>query len=146
MIFEWSRDSSYIAVATDNKLVYILDKRGKRIQEVTLPNKGKILTLDWDKENEYLAILQEDLNFITLWTPLTTNFLEQIETDTQKAKASWLKWSHTHSTLAFGTDKGTVIFYSKKNKKKIPTMGKHTKKVICGDWNNEGLLSNFKII
>lgn len=28
----------------------------------------------------------------------------------------------------------------KKTKKKIPTMGKHSKRVFTGDWNDEGLL------
>ena len=43
--------------------------------------------------------------------------------------------------LAVGTDKGSLIFYNKKNQKKIPTMGKHAKKIISGDWNKEGFLS-----
>lgn len=136
VLFQWSYDSSYIAVATENRLLYILDKRGKKLQEILLPNKGKVLTIDWDKENEYVAVLQEDSNFVYLWSALTANTLEVIETDNPKAKASWLKWSHTHPILAFGTDKGSLIFYNKKNKKKVPTMGKHSKRVISGDWNN----------
>jgi hypothetical protein len=27
----WSKDSSYLAVGTDNKMIYIVDKRGKVI-------------------------------------------------------------------------------------------------------------------
>jgi WD repeat-containing protein 19 len=57
-----------------------------------------------------------------------------------------MKWSNTHPILVFGTDKGNLIFYNKKNKKKIPTMGKHSKKIISGDWNNEGMLSNIDLI
>lgn len=97
--------------------------------------------LDWERECELVAILPEDSSAVYLWSPLTTNLLEPLE-DTPKAKASWLKWSTTHPILAFGTDRGGVIFYNKKNKKKVPTMGKHSKKVITGDWNNEGMLSN----
>ena len=44
--------------------------------------------------------------------------------------------------LAIGTDKGSLIFYNKKNSKKIPTIGKHTKKIVTGDWNLDGLLGN----
>jgi WD repeat-containing protein 19 len=43
--------------------------------------------------------------------------------------------------LSIGTDKGGLIFYYKKNQKKVPTMGKHSKRIITGDWNKEGLLS-----
>jgi len=46
----------------------------------------------------------------------------------------------THPVLACGTEKGYLNFYNKKTKRKIPTMGKHSKKVITGDWNEEGLL------
>lgn len=42
--------------------------------------------------------------------------------------------------MAIGSDKGGILFYNKKNQKSIPTMGKHSKKVITGDWNREGLL------
>jgi len=61
---------------------------------------------------------------------------------TTKEKATFAKWSKTHPVLAIGTDKGGLTFYNKKNQKKIPTMGKHTKKVISGDWNKEGFLCN----
>lgn len=53
---------------------------------------------------------------------------------------SWLKWSLTHSVLACGTEKGYLNFFNKKTKRKIPTIGKHSKKVITGDWNDEGFL------
>lgn len=42
--------------------------------------------------------------------------------------------------LVFGTDKGLLTFYYKKKLNVIPCVGKHTKKIISGDWNNEGLL------
>lgn len=51
-----------------------------------------------------------------------------------------MKWSRTHPVLVVGTDKGSLIFYNKKNQKKIPTVGKHAKRVVTGDWNKEGLL------
>ncbi len=47
-----------------------------------------------------------------------------------------MKWSKTHPVLTFGNEKGYLNFYLKKSKRKIPTMGKHSKKVIAGDWNS----------
>ena len=66
--------------------------------------------------------------------------MTEFETDSVKAKATFAKWSKTHPVLAVGTDKGSLIFYNKKNTKRIPTMGKHAKKIISGDWNKDGLL------
>ena len=51
-----------------------------------------------------------------------------------------MKWSKTHPVLTCGNDKGYLNFFYKKNKRKVPTMGKHSKKVMCGDWSSEGLL------
>ena len=136
----WSKDSAYLAVGTDNRYVYIIDKRGKTIAEKELNAKGRVIMLDWDHENELLAILVEGQSFVYIWAPFTTNFVEELQFDNQKNKITWLKWSKTHPVLTFGNEKGYINFYLKKNKKKIPTMGKHSKKVISGDWNEEGLL------
>ena len=54
---------------------------------------------------------------------------------------SFQKWSHTHPILAVGTNKGGLVFYNKKTKKKMPTVFKHSKQVTDGDWNAEGNLS-----
>lgn len=59
----------------------------------------------------------------------------------EKSKGSFIRWSKTHPVLAIGTEKGILNFYNKKTQKKIPTMGKHSKRITTGDWNEEGLLS-----
>ena len=74
--FVWSKDSNYIAVGTENKYVYVSDKRGKIVAEKELPIKGRVQMLDWDNENECLAILVEGQPYIFLWSPFTTNFIE----------------------------------------------------------------------
>ncbi len=38
----WSKDSSYLAVGTDHKYIYIVDKRGKFLVEKELPIKGAV--------------------------------------------------------------------------------------------------------
>jgi len=110
------------------------------LKEIQLTNKGKVLSLEWDKDNEIICILQEDLAFVSLWNVFGSASLTLLELDSAKAKSSFAKWSKTHPVLVVGTDKGALIFYNKKNQKKIPTVGKHAKKVITGDWNKEGLL------
>ena len=47
-VFCWSQDSSYCIIGTENRYVYIIDKRGKTIAEKELPTKGKIEMMDWD--------------------------------------------------------------------------------------------------
>ena len=73
--------------------MYIIDKRGKVLAEKEFPVKGRVLMLDWDNENEYLAILIEGQTYVFLWAPFTTNFIEELQFDNQKNKVTWLKWS-----------------------------------------------------
>ena len=42
--------------------------------------------------------------------------------------------------LAIGSDKGSVVFFNRKNQRKIPCISKHGKRVTVGDWNKEGNL------
>ena len=85
---------------------------------------------------------KENINLVYLWNVFAESKLIEIELDEKKSKASFAKWSKTHPVLAIGSDKGALTFFNKKNSKRIPTMGKHTKKIISGDWNKDGQLSN----
>ena len=49
-----------------------------------------------------------------------------------------VKWSRESNVLCIGTEKGTLVFYNKKGQRKIPCVGKHSKKVLYGDWNGSG--------
>ena len=57
-----------------------------------------------------------------------------------KEKATYISWSGVAPVLAIGSDKGSVVFFNRKNQRKIPCISKHGKKVTIGDWNKEGNL------
>ncbi|CAD8171970.1 unnamed protein product [Paramecium pentaurelia] len=140
-IFQWSFDFNFLVCGGDKSVIYVIDKRGKRLKDIQLATNNKLLQLEWDKDGEYVCIVQDGLNHVNLWAPFSnTSQLIQIELDNQKAKVSYAKWSKSHGILAIGSDKGGLLFYTKKQAKKLPTMGKHSKKIISGDWNNEGYL------
>lgn len=75
-VFAWSKDSSYLAIGTAQKYVYIVDKRGKVLVEKELPVKGAVVGLDWDYEEELLAIMMEDSPSVLLWAPFTTGMID----------------------------------------------------------------------
>ena len=49
--FAWSQDYSFIAVCGANRNVYVMDRRGRKVREVPLRCVGKVMSIDWDKDN-----------------------------------------------------------------------------------------------
>lgn len=76
---------------------------------------------------------------ISLWdaNSLKTTQLESGLKDTP----SFLVWATVSHTLAVGTSKGNLLFYNHQTSRKIPILGKHTKRICCGAWNSENLLA-----
>ena len=86
--------------------------------------------------------LQKDNTSVVVWTIATKNYNDiELSTGTgSKEKGSWIKWSKTLPILAIGTEKGSIYFFDKTSQRRIPNLGKHGKKVISGDWNDDDLL------
>lgn len=74
-----------------------------------------------------------------VWNPGTKSVTE-IDMPSKKDFASFIKWSFTEPVLAIGTEKGSLVFFNKQNQRKIPCVGKHSKKVNTGSWNSAGIL------
>ena len=74
-----------------------------------------------------------------VWNPGTKSVTE-IDMPSKKDLASFIKWSDTEPVLAIGTEKGSLVFFNKQNQRKIPCVGKHSKRVNTGSWNSEGIL------
>ncbi|KAK3739122.1 hypothetical protein QZH41_010524, partial [Actinostola sp. cb2023] len=89
----------------------------------------------WDRDGDTLAIIQDKNGIILLWdsNSLKTTQLESGLRDT----LSFLLWSKVGPQLAIGTSKGNLLIYNHQTSRKIPILGKHTKKIICGCWNQE---------
>lgn len=98
----------------------------------------RIDQLEWDKDNDSLAILTAS-PIVSIWSIRQRQF-QDIELASAKDKASFISWSITHPVLAIGSEKGSVVFFNRKTNRKIPCISKHGKKVIVGDWNKEGNL------
>ena len=61
--------------------------------------------------------------------------------DTNNMKdLSFMAWCKSQPTLAVGTAKGNLLIFNEKLGKRIPIMGKHQRKIVCGAWTPEDKL------
>ncbi|KAI4585986.1 hypothetical protein MJG53_020611, partial [Ovis ammon polii x Ovis aries] len=100
---------------------------------------GNCVAMDWDKNGDILAVIAEKSSCIYLWDA-NTNKTSQLESGLRD-QLSFLLWSKFGSFLAVGTVKGNLLIYNHQTSRKIPVIGKHTKRITCGCWNAENMLA-----
>ncbi|GMH58387.1 hypothetical protein TrST_g1003 [Triparma strigata] len=136
VVFSWQPEGNYLATAS-NAVVQIYNRHGERIDEINLSGSGRVLSLEWDKSGESLAVLQDENGQIPIWD-LSTSKVQQLETNLRDP--TFLKWSQTGSQLAIGTQKGNLLIFNKATKKKIPILAKHPRAITCGSWSSSNKL------
>jgi len=52
-----------------------------------------------------------------------------------------IAWARSQATLAAGTAKGNLQLFLLQQRRRMPIVGKHTKRVVCGAWSADGLLA-----
>ncbi|XP_075857300.1 WD repeat-containing protein 19 isoform X4 [Microcebus murinus] len=97
------------------------------------------VAMDWDKHGDILAVIAEKSSCVYLWDA-NTNKTSQLDSG-MRDQMSFLLWSKIGSFLAVGTIKGNLLIYNRQTSRKIPVLGKHTKRITCGCWNAENLLA-----
>eukprot|EP00397_Hematodinium_sp_SG-2012_P002124 GEMP01002130.1.p1 GENE.GEMP01002130.1~~GEMP01002130.1.p1 ORF type:complete len:1334 (+),score=291.61 GEMP01002130.1:56-4057(+) len=133
VIFAWQPNGNFVAtVGNGQRNVYLFDRRGTQVEEIALKSTAKLLQMEWDKDGELLAMLQQGEPYISLWH-VATRRTELIEMSGQDP--SFMCWSKVGPQLAIGTAKGTLMMFNKRTMKKQTILGKHSKKITCGAWN-----------
>ena len=99
VIFSWNPDGNFIASAGKNSIIQITDRHGDIVDEIPMSNNLPVTGLEWDKDGDCLAILQEGSGIIPLWS-LSTRRVIPLETSFKDP--SFITWSRTSSHLAVG--------------------------------------------
>uniref|UniRef100_A0A3B5B1S0 WD repeat-containing protein 19 n=1 Tax=Stegastes partitus TaxID=144197 RepID=A0A3B5B1S0_9TELE len=138
LLYKWQKTlGNYIAVAGQDNSVKIFDRHGHKWTELSLP--GRCVGMDWDKDGDILAVIAAKSSSIYLWDA-SVNKTSQIDSG-MRDQMSFLLWSKTGPLLAVGTAKGNLLIYNQQTSRKIPVLGKHTKKITCGCWSTQNLLA-----
>ncbi|XP_067993676.1 WD repeat-containing protein 19 isoform X2 [Melanerpes formicivorus] len=136
--FAWQKTlGNLLAVTGGDHAVKIFDRHGQRRNEINLP--GNCVAMDWDKDGDTLAIITDKSSAIFLWDA-NTNKTSQVDSG-MRDTLSFLLWSRVGTLLAVGTTKGNLLIYNRQTSRKIPVLGKHTKRITCGCWSTENLLA-----
>ncbi|XP_073502065.1 WD repeat-containing protein 19 [Phyllobates terribilis] len=136
--YVWQKTlGNYIVVTGADHTVKIYDRHGQKKDEINLP--GACYSMDWDKDGNALAIIAEKSSSIYMWDSNTCK-TSQLDSG-MRDQMSFLLWSKTSSLLAVGTSKGNLLVYNLQTSRKVPILGKHTRRISCGCWSSQNLLA-----
>uniref|UniRef100_A0A1A7WGZ7 WD repeat-containing protein 19 n=1 Tax=Iconisemion striatum TaxID=60296 RepID=A0A1A7WGZ7_9TELE len=139
VLYKWQKSlGNYIAVAGQDNSVKIFDRHGQKWTELNLP--GRCVGMDWDKNGDILAVIAAKSSLIYLWDASVSK-MSQIDSGMSKDQMTFILWSKAGPLLAVGTAKGNLLIYNQQTSRKIPVLGKHTKKITCGCWSSQNLLA-----
>ncbi|XP_028136974.1 WD repeat-containing protein 19 [Diabrotica virgifera virgifera] len=133
----WQKGSGmYLATTGIDSVINIFDRYGQIQERIKLT--GLCSGFSWDSDGDLLAAISQSSQLV-LWDTNTTK--KDIIDVGLKDAMTCLIWARKNPILAVGTTKGNVSIYNHNTSKKTPIIGKHTKKITCGAWNNENLLA-----
>ncbi|KAM3967928.1 intraflagellar transport protein Oseg6 [Aphomia sociella] len=138
LYFMWQKGESGSLLATTgtDTTVAIHDRSGQLLERIKL--QGLCAGMEWDNDGDYLAIITPNSNSVLLWE-CHANKRVTIETGLREPP-SCLAWAYGEPLLAVGTQKGNLALYNHHTTKRIPVIGKHTKKITCAAWNKDSIL------
>nr|XP_002124215.1 WD repeat-containing protein 19-like [Ciona intestinalis] len=138
LMFRWQKTlGNYLATTGHDNVVRVWDRHGQLEEEIQLP--GSCTGMEWDKDGDVLCFICEKSSTIFMWD---ANQKRVVKIDSGAKDAhTLLCWSRTDLHLAIGTAKGNLILYDHKVGRKVPIIGKHTRKIVCGHWSAQNLLA-----
>ncbi|XP_013141538.1 PREDICTED: WD repeat-containing protein 19 [Papilio polytes] len=138
LYFLWQKGESRSLLATTgtDATVAIHDRSGQLVERIKL--QGLCAAMQWDNDGDYLAVITPNSSTVLLWECHTNKRLN-IETGLRESP-SCLAWAFGEPLLAVGTQKGNLALYNHHTTKRIPIIGKHTKKITSAAWNRDSIL------
>ena len=137
-VFSWEPKGNFLATGGGSGVVHVWDRHGEHCYEISLTTTSPVSALEWDKDGDCLAILQEGQGLIPIWD---MQYREVTRLDTALKDPSYMKWSRSGPQLVIGTAKGNVMVYNRHSRKKVNVLGKHPRRISCGAWSKDNRLA-----
>lgn len=126
----------FLATTGSDGTVAIFNRQGQLLERLIL--QGLCCGLAWDTDGDLLGIITGSAQ-LTLWD--SNSRKKQIVDIGLRDSPSFLVWSKKTQLLAVGTSRGNLAIYNHHTTRRIPILGKHSKRITCGAWSNEGILA-----
>ncbi|XP_058458948.1 WD repeat-containing protein 19 isoform X2 [Malaya genurostris] len=137
--FLWQTGGSAQLMATTGSdgTVAIFNRRGQLVERIVL--QGLCAGFAWDKDGDILGIVTQNSQQLIVWD---ANSRKKQSVDIGlRDPPSCIVWSKRASLLAVATSRGNLSIYNHLTTKRIPILGKHTKRITCGAWSTENILA-----
>ncbi|XP_062563462.1 WD repeat-containing protein 19 [Armigeres subalbatus] len=132
VFFLWQTGGSAQLMATTGSdgTVAVFNRQGLLIERIVL--QGLCAGFAWDKDGDVLAVITQSSPQLIVWD---SNSQKKQHVDIGlRDPPSCIIWSTRNSLLAVATSRGNLSIYNHATTKRIPILGKHTKRITCGAW------------
>ncbi|XP_002400651.3 WD repeat-containing protein 19 [Ixodes scapularis] len=138
VFFTWQKaGGNYLVTTGYDQNVNVYDRHGNRKDQITLP--GMCSGLGWEKDGDVLGIITDKSPILILWDANNRN-VSQVDTGLRDV-LTLLLWAKTGPFVAIGTSKGNLLVYNHRSCRKVPILGKHTKRITYGAWSQQNMLA-----
>lgn len=136
VFFDWQVGGLLATYGSDSE-VAIFNRRGAVVEK--LRTGGVCANVSWDKDGDLLGIIVVGFSTLLLWD---ANVQKKTNVDLGlRDNLTCLIWSAKPGVLAVGTSRGNMAIYNHNTGKRIPVLGKHSKKITCGAWSRDNILA-----
>ncbi|KAG4079385.1 hypothetical protein HA402_008077 [Bradysia odoriphaga] len=139
VFFVWQNGGSanLLASTGSDGTVAIFNRQGHLEERIVL--HGLCCGFAWDFEGDNLGIITSNSSQVTLWD---SNERQKSIIDTGlRDPLTCILWAKSSALMAVGTARGNLAIYNHQTSKRIPILGKHTKRIVCGAWSTENILA-----
>ncbi|XP_045115021.1 WD repeat-containing protein 19-like isoform X2 [Portunus trituberculatus] len=138
VFFTWQKASGgFLATTGYNQVVNIYDRHGNLREQIHLP--GVCSGFGWDKDGALLSIINDRSPLVHVWDA-NSGRVQHLDSGLRDT-LTFLSWSRTAPLLAVGTAKGNLMIYNHQTSRRIPVVGKHSRKIQSGSWSTANLLA-----
>uniref|UniRef100_A0A182PEV0 Uncharacterized protein n=1 Tax=Anopheles epiroticus TaxID=199890 RepID=A0A182PEV0_9DIPT len=137
--FLWQTGASaqLLASTGSDGTVAIFNRQGQLQERIVL--QGLCAGFAWDRDGDVLAMITASSHQLIIWD--SNSQKKQTVDIGLRDLPSCIIWSKKIAILAVGTARGNLSIYNHISTKRIPILGKHTKRITCGAWSTENILA-----